>query len=263
MLPSILPTRSATPEPEETKPAAAEVGDCWKADAADMAVWSSWMGDDAVDCGSRHQTYTFYVGEVNTRIDEAWNGRYMSDELAQWVNTECVVKLRKLGIPDTAARVQIFFFVAPKADWRDGDHSMRCDLAVSTIGTDWADPGLEGLPSDIESLIDDIDANPVAYEYCLTGDGYGPYESDLALIADCSGEYYWRFSENINYDTELDDPYLSDEQLFAFAEQVCTVDDARPGEEPYYYVPSEEMWDADYRYVECWYSTLIAPVAPV
>lgn len=253
---------SAKPGEREEAAALAEVGDCWKADTEDLEK-PDWRGEDPVDCGDRHQTYTYFVGDINVRIDDAWDGKKPSADLSGRAYSKCSTNLRKLGVPDDAYRVQIYYFVAPKDEWEAGDHSIRCDLGVTAIGTDWNDPGLENLPQKIDTLLDDVEDDPIAYEFCLIGDAYGPYESQEVIIADCSTDYMWRYSEDTYFDTELNDPYLSDEELFGFAESVCTTENARVGEAPLYYVPTLQMWREDYRYVECWYSTIELPKSPV
>lgn len=241
----------------------ASIGDCWQAEATDMAEWAAWEGGDPVDCADDHQSYTFFAGELKNDVDEAWEDGGMSSELASAVSAQCDVNLRKLGITPEAQRVALYFFVAPEDEWDDGDRSIRCDLTVTAIDSDWYDPELEDLPADIDDLVDDIDKNPVSYEFCLIGDGFGPYESSEAYLADCDGEYYWRFAEAVYLDYVFGDPYPTEDELFAFAEEACPASGARDGEEPLYYVPSPEMWDEDYGYVDCWYSTIEQPTSPV
>lgn len=241
----------------------ATVGDCWQVRAVELAEWSVWEGDEPVNCNKDHQSYTFFAGELKAEVENAWQGGDITDELVAAVAAQCAINLRKLGVPLAAARVGSYFFVAPEDEWEDGNHSIRCDVAVTALDSDWYDPDLEDLPNDIDELIDDIEENEVSYEFCLIGDAFGPYESSEAYLADCGGVYYWRFEEAVYFDALPDDPYPSDADLYAFGEASCPASHARDGEEPLYYVPSREMWASDLRYVDCWYSTIEQPRSPV
>lgn len=259
------PSASSTHVVEGEREAAefAAVGDCWEAEAGDLAEWAAWEGGDAVDCAGDHQSYTYFAGDLKTEVAEPWDDGAISDELAAALSAQCAVHLRKLGITPAAQRVAPYYFVAPEDAWEQGDHSFRCDLAVTALRSDWYDPELEDLPADIDDLVDYVDRHPIAYEFCLVGDSFGPYESYEAYLADCGGEYYWRFAESVYLDYAVGDPYPSEDELNDFATAACPESGAREGERPLYYLPSHEMWDADYGYVDCWYSLIEQPSAPV
>jgi hypothetical protein len=159
--------------------------------------------------------------------------------------------------------VQWYFFVAPETDWEAGDHSIRCDVAVSALDSDWYEPELEKLPSDIADLVDDIDTHARSYELCLVGDAFGPYESTEAYYADCAGDYYWRFAGNIEYPSEALDAYPTDDSLFAFADTECAALEARAGESVLPYVPTLDMWNGGYRDVRCWFTIIDEPSTAV
>lgn len=257
------------PQPEAGSGGAAangfgNIGDCWEAKYADLAEWSSWEGDGPVDCNENHQSYTFFVGELETEVTSAWQDGSLTDELATAISDECAPHLLDLGVPDSAARAGGYFFVAPEKEWENGDHRIRCDVAVSALDSDWSKPKLEKLPADINDLVADIDKNSRSYELCLMGDGYGPYDSTEAYYMDCAtGDYYWRYAGEVEYPSDAPDPYPTPESFSAFAEIDCAALGLRADETVLPYFPSQEMWDSGYRAVTCWFSLVEAPSKPV
>lgn len=240
------------------------IGDCWEGSSEDMGEWSAWEGDGPVDCDENHQAYTFFSGELTVDIDEAWEDGSVTSELGLAVSELCTPKFAELGVPDAAARVIWFFFVAPEGDWEDGDHRVRCDVALTALDSDWYDPALEDLPADIDDLMDDIDDNPAVYEVCVIGDGFGPYESTEAYYSDCdSDEYYWRYAGDAEYDQPPGAPFPDSEHLYGFADDVCADFGARGSEVVLPYVPNGESWKLGDRSVYCWFSTIQEPSTPV
>jgi hypothetical protein len=258
----------ATPEPTETEQVQAgdgfaAIGDCWNTNYSDMAEWSSWQGDGPVNCDEQHHSYTYFVGELEAEVDEAWHDGAITAELASAVSDECAPHRDALGVPDDAGRVGGYFFVAPESDWENGDHRIRCDLAVSAIDSDWREPELEELPADVDDLVSDIDRHPRSYELCLIGDGYGPYDSTEAYLADCGADYYWRYAGTVEFPSPAGVPYPAEDQLYGLADSECSTLGLRSGETALSYPPSAEGWDAGYRDVTCWTTTLSEPSTPV
>lgn len=260
--PEPKPESSETEDADESDGFGA-IGDCWDTNHTDMAEWSSWEGDGPVDCDEDHHAYTYYVGELEADVDEAWEDGGISAELSTAVSDQCEPHLEELGIPDSAARAGGYFFVAPEDDWEDGDHRIRCDVAVSALDSDWNDPELEELPADIDDLVDDIDDNALSYELCVIGDGYGPFDSNEAYYADCGGEYFWRYAGVVEYPSEPSDAVPSDDALYAFADTECAALGLRDDESVLPYVPSVDGWDAGYRSITCWTTVIEEESAPV
>ena len=260
-------------QPDKDEPAEEELtpgttlgttGDCWETNYADMAAWATWEGGGPVDCDEPHQSYTLFAGELEADVDEPFTDGEMSAELSAATVEQCREEMLEFGVPAGAQRASFYFFVATEDDWEDGEHSIRCDIAVSEIDSEYAEPDLENLPDDIADLVDDIEENPISYELCVIGDSYGPFESNEAYLADCDGDdYYWRFAGSADYTDDLSAPYPSDEQLFAYADTACADFGARGDETLLPYVPSQEMWDYGQRFVSCWYSLVEAPSNPV
>jgi hypothetical protein len=255
-----------TPEPSESEQVDdgfAAVGDCWETNFSDMAEWSVWEGDGPVDCDEEHHAYTYWVGEIDADIEEAWVDGSISGELGSAISEQCGPHLRDLGIPDEAARAGEYFFVTAEDDWNDGDQRFRCDVAVSALDSDWTSPELEALPADIDDLVTDIDKHTRSYELCLVGDGYGPYESTEVYYADCAGDYYWRFAGTVEYPSAAGDAYPSGDSLYTFAVEECSTLGLRGDEVVLPYTPSPDGWDSGYRDVSCWASLVAQPSTPV
>jgi hypothetical protein len=255
-----------TPEPSESEQVDdgfAAIGDCWETNFSDMAEWSVWEGDGPVDCDEEHHAYTYWVGELDADVDEAWVDGSITGELASAIGEECGPHLLELGVPDEADRARGYFFVTPEDDWNDGDRRFRCDVAVSALDSDWTSPELEELPADIADLVADIDAHARSYELCLVGDGYGPYESTEVYYADCAGDYYWRYIGTVEYPSAATDAYPGEEALNAFADAECSSLGLRADEAVLPYVLSADGWDSGFRDVTCWASLLAVPSTPV
>ena len=252
--PDPKPEASETEEAEADSDGFAAIGDCWDTNFADMAEWSSWEGDGPVDCDEDHHSYTYFVGELEADVQQGWDDGSTTSELAGAVSDQCSPLLVELGVPETAARAGLYFFVAPEDDWEDGDHRIRCDVAVSAVDSDWNEPELEELPADIDDLIDDVDENAVDYELCILGDGYGPYDSNEAYIADCGGDYFWRYAGPVEFPSAAADPYPSEDTLYAYSDTECATLGMRDDEAVLPYIPSPDGWDEGYRDITCWFS---------
>ena len=248
------PQSSETEEVETEHDGFAEIGDCWDTNYSDLAEWQWWEGDGPVDCDDDHNSYTYFVGELEADVDAAWEDGGITSELINAVSDQCQPHLLDLGIPDSAARAVGYFFVTEEEDWEDGDHRIRCDVAVSAIDSDWNDQELEELPADISDLADDIAGNSRSYELCILGDGYGPWDSNEAYIADCEGDYFWRYAGPIEYPSAAADPYPSEDTLYAYAGTECATLGMRDGEAVLPYIPSPAGWDEGYRDITCWFS---------
>ena len=258
--PEPKPSHSEEAEAEPEDDGVAGIGDCWDTNYTDMAEWSVWEGDGPVDCDEDHNSYTYFAGELDADVEVAWEDGDITSELAQAVSDECAPHRLDLGIPEDAARVGGYFFVTAEDDWEDGDHGFRCDIAVSELDSDWNNPDLEELPADIGDLVDDIDDHAEAYALCLIGDAYGPYESTEAYYADCAeGDYYWRFAGSVEYPSASGDAYPSDDALSAFADTECAALGIHGDETVLPYTPSPDGWDAGYRDITCWFSTIEMP----
>jgi hypothetical protein len=252
---ALLPSAAPEPTPDETR-TGVQVGDCWEATGVDLYEWATWEGDGPVDCAEKHQTYTFVVAQLDADV-EAWDGGDLTGEVIGEIRELCDPALVDLGIDEAASRAPWYFFVADEDDWADGDHSIRCDVAVSAFDSLWGEPELENLPDDIDDLVSDVQKNPRSYELCLIGDGTGPYESTETFYADCAGDaYLWRFGGTAEYDSEAADAYPSDQELFGFANEACTALGLRDDEIVYPYIPTEQMWEAGDRTAACWFSLI-------
>jgi hypothetical protein len=251
------------PSFEPETPRAAQVGDCWEASGADVYEWPSWKGDGPVDCDERHQTYTFVAEQLDDDL-EAWNGNEFTQEVLDEVFERCSTAFEQLGLTEDTPRVSWFFFVTPQRHWKKGDHGIRCDLAVDALGSPWHDPEIEDLPDDISELIDDVQKNPINYELCLMNNGAGPYETDENFFADCGGSYAWRWGGTWEYDTAEGDRYPGEDALYAFADSMCSLENARGSESPYPYIPTEQGWlEYGDHYIDCWFAAQGGSGSPV
>jgi hypothetical protein len=262
LLPLLPPAgpRDATPTPDDAFSGITTTGDCWETNYDDLAAWASWEGDGPVDCGEDHQSYTYLAGDLEADVADPYDIEGMTSELALAVSEQCRGTLEsEFGITDKLGRISFFFFVPTESEWKAGSRAIRCDIGVLGIGSDYlnGDIGLEDLPVDIR----DLDPDSVDYQLCLTGDGLGPYEGSEAIIADCTGDYFWRLGGTVEYPgTTETDPYPAGDTLFDYAIDECPQLGMAQAETVYPYVPSEETWEQfGDRIIECWFSTVGTP----
>ena len=254
----LLPSNQNGPTRDRGAIGAAE-GDCWATNIEDMTEWSTWQGESPVECNRDHQSYTFFVGELDARIDDPWNGESMSDELANAVAELCRPKLDELLGTTDAARIELFFFATSPTEWEAGERVVRCDLALIAAGSDYFAPDIDTLPTDIDQLLDDVRAEPRRFELCLTGDGYGPYDSGEAQYADCTDFYDWRFGGTVEFPASLNAEYPAEQALREFADDECAALGAEGDETVLSYLPLTDDWQLGYRTIECWFSLVPAP----
>jgi len=254
----LLPSNQNAPTRDRGAIGAVE-GDCWATNVDDLIEWSTWQGDDPVECNRDHQSYTFFVGELEARIDDAWDGVSMSDELVGAVSELCLPKLDELLGTTDAARIELFFFATSPTEWEAGERVVRCDLALLAAGSDYFAPDIATLPTDIDQLLDDVRNEPRRYQLCLTGDGYGPHDSREARYADCTDDYDWRFGGTVEYPASLDAEYPAEETLLEFADDECAALGAEGDETVLPYLPFPDDWQYGDRSIECWFSLVSAP----
>lgn len=266
LLPYVLPAapENGAPVPFRTFSGVTSTGDCWQTNYDDLAAWASWEGEAPVDCGEDHQSYTYLAGNLEAHVDDPYDSEGMTNELALAVSEQCRGTLEsEFGITEKLGRISFFFFVPTQSEWKAGSRAIRCDIGVLAIGSDYLNGtmDLEDLPVDI----DHVDSDGMEYQLCLTGDGLGPYEGSEAIIADCTGDYFWRLGGTLEYPGTTDtDPYPEGDTLFDYAIDECPQLGIAQTETVYPYVPSEETWVSfGDRLIECWFSTVGTPSSPV
>lgn len=241
-------------------------GDCWATNYTDLAEWANWEGAGPVDCSDEHQSYTFLADELKVTVGVPFEGGYMSGELALAASEQCNDALeRQFDWTPQARRLGLYFFVPTKKQWDDGDHRIRCDIAVTAFGSDFynGDLDLESLPADIGEVKSDLAEHAVAYQLCLIGDGWGPYEGSKTRVVDCNGHYDWRWAGSVDYPADPGAEYPAEDDMYNFAVDACPALGIAQQESVYPYFPYAEWWDQGERAIECWFSTVDAPSAPI
>lgn len=245
--------------------AVAETGDCWQTSYADLAAWASWEGDGRVDCEERHQSYTYLADDLDRPVAEGYDEEgFMTNELALATSEQCRTALEdEFDWTEQQQRLGFFFFVPNEVDWIDGDRAIRCDMGIKAFDSDFYNPDLEDLP-DVIDLKDDLASNGVAFQLCLTGDGFGPLEGTEAIIADCTDDgYLWRWGGLLDYPAAPGDAYPAGDTLFNYALDECPTLGIAQEETVYPYTPSPDAWaDGDHS-IECWFSTVEQPTSAV
>jgi hypothetical protein len=249
------PTSSPTPKAERYSEYA-EVGDCWQSTFLRLKQATTWSGGAAVDCAKEHQTYTYFVGELGFDDEHFYSAIHPTDLLLDAANELCASEfLEQFQAPVVPGRLSWFGLPPTRAEWKAGEHRIRCDMVLLPLGSDYLDPSeLDNLPDngDLKRAIEAGD-----YELCLTGDGYHPYDEEETDIVDCSDDdYYWRLDSYSVYDAADTVPYPGESAIDEFAWSRCDEGRARKGEELFYYGIDEDSWNYGYRVTECWFTTV-------
>ena len=261
MLP-VAPVQSdvrSTPEPRASSARYseyAEIGNCWEATFLRLRQSTTWSGSAPVDCNADHQTYTYFVGELATPVEGSYSGVSPTDRILDAASDLCgAAFIDEFHGEEVPARLTWFSYPPKRAEWDAGEHRIRCDLVLLSLGDDYLSPGtLDDLP-DIDDLEDAIDDGE--YDLCLTGEGVHPYDEAETEIVDCAvGDYYWRLDSFSYYDAGPGEPFPGEDVVDEYAWQQCDERHTRDDEEPFYYSIDEESWNLGYRFLECWFSTV-------
>lgn len=248
----------------EDAAAGPKAGDCWEATHRHLADWSSWKGDGPVPCDEHHQAYTYLAADLEAEVDEAYDDNGVTNELLAAASDQCDAAFAsQFDLDVKTSRLGIYFFVPDEDAWDDGDRSVRCDVALLDIGSDYVDPDLADLPRKIDRLIAEAKHDGLAYGVCLVGDGYGPFESAETVLADCNGDYYWRLGGYLEYPGDDATPYPSGDRLTDYGMDECPSLGIERGETVLPYAPTEQYWNLGARSIQCWFSLLEAPSSSI
>jgi hypothetical protein len=257
LLPS-TPHRHNEPTPD--LPVVAKVGDCWEVDYSDLYDWATWDGDGPVDCSDEHQSYTFVMPDLGEEFGNDWftDDGGVAPEIALAGIDKCRAALKEdFGRPDEALLVQLYFFVPTVVEVKAGARWVRCDLAVTKIGSATSNPRVVDLPEDIEDLVAELDDNPEQFELCtdVPDDKLndGPY-ADGSVYADCTDEVSWRQGVSASYPGGNEAEYPGDDAMTAFWMMTCGI---KPADTDWYvFAPDADSWTQGHRDVECWTTDL-------
>lgn len=235
------------------------VGSCWTSTFDTVQNDANWTSGPPVACAFRHQLYTFGVtsvyskkatwatsdGSVDDLIDEdAWNActRLWGDFLPD---------------VDSGGRISQYYFLPSEAQWKKGARWVRCDVGVLRTGSNFQSPDLAALPANISVLTSQAKKTPDLFADCVlttdrSGDT-GPYDDPHATVADCTGDYQWRFESSFRVPGDQSDPYPSDDVLSRELQSQCG-DAAEAAQQRWTgYVPTADDWANGNHWGECWY----------
>lgn len=262
------PSASPTSTPKEhkaDKPTGSETGDCWEATYRNMAEWSNWEGDGPVPCDERHQSYTYLSTAFDGDVSTPYDADGMTVELQDATSDQCDRAFDdQFDWGDKAPLIGVYFFVPTQEEWDAGNHTIRCDIGLLAIGSDYLQPKLEDLPDTMADLASDIKENPEAYGLCVIGNGAGPYESRQTELVNCGdGDYYWRYGGTVDYPAGASIPFPDDKTLNDYANDECPSLGIESGESVLSYNPSADSWAAGDRTIQCWFSLVEEPAGSV
>jgi hypothetical protein len=259
----LLPVADAGEEQEKTETStqaverAPEAGDCWTGEYTSYMTWASWKGDDAVDCGESHQSYTYAISNALAGFDESYPLNGMNAEASTLAYESCNSLLAKFlhhNLPDWP-RVETYWFGPSMQQWHNGERWVRCDLVIMELGSSIFESTMVELPENASELVDALADNVDYFDVCVDTDdgwsGWGPYESESAVYSDCSVDPMWRLHGFELYPADWEAPYPGREALEQFVSEGCLADVA-PDKPGFTYYPDESMWDEGDRSVTCW-----------
>ena len=254
----LLPTADEQPKPTATPDAAPQVGDCWEGEYTSYQTWTYWHGDEPIDCEERHQSYTFAISDAFEDGYDAYPfGGFQLDETGLIAYDACRALLTDfLGAEISGwARLETSFFAPSAAEWREGARWLRCDLMLLKIGSSIFEGELQRLPDDASELVDDLDENDDAFDFCVeTPDGWyelGPYYSADAYYADCTVDPMWRLLDFAYMPGDYQTPYPGDAAVQQFVADTCF--SGGPTVAPFAAdYPDEQLWKDGWSNVSCW-----------
>ena len=236
---------------------APEAGDCWTGEYTSFLNWTSWKGDDAVQCGESHQSYTFAISNVFADFDDGYPFNGTDEQAATLAYESCTSLLAKFLHQHLSdwTRVETYWFSPSAQQWHRGERWLRCDLVIMELGSSIFESQIADLPDDASELVDAIDENADYFDVCVDTDegwtGWGPYDSASAVYSECSADPMWRLHGYDLYPGEWKAPYPGTDALEQFVSENCLADLA-PEKPGYSYYPLEDMWDEGDRAVTCW-----------
>lgn len=241
------PTATSAPtEAPELSPAEGPylVGDCWQEDDYVTAVdWHSWAGTDAVDCAEPHNTITYDIGELPDDATYPYAGDEVDEVAWSAASDACgdvgeVLDLWKALPP--LSRVVTFLYVPTPDQWADGARFVRCDVGLREWNLPESARALAPLDYTLTTLAAQIDGNPAGFEMC-----YKDVEgSDDSLLVSCSGDYSWRWLEDVDAAEHLGAAYPGEAGFQTLVHDRCSLQTLGPA--PEYSCranyPSEAEW---------------------
>lgn len=247
---------------ETQKPTA---GQCWSSNYEEAQTAADW-NTGPVSCSQSHQLYTFAVVSV-TSSASSWHNSAgdLDDSIATDAYQACDKKLA-VFLPTVVpgGRLSEFFFVPSDRAWKQGARWVRCDIGVLKAGSSFASPAFAALPSSISVLLRQAQSEPDLFADCVNttdpSGKSGPYDDPKATIADCTGDYQWKYESEfpILDDDTGDAAYPSDEVFNAQSQKKCG-DAADAAERGWIaYTPTEKQWTNGNHSGECWFGQAAA-----
>jgi hypothetical protein len=257
---SLLPhTLSASAKPV--------AGDCWTSSVQTAGRAAAWTAGGAVPCSAKHQLATYAVVAV-TSSATTWrtSDGNLDNRIATAAMRSCDKRFWKM-FPEAQdnGRLVRYFFVAPEQQWKKGARWVRCDIGVLRTGSLAEDPEFASLPASIGTLQKQLESTPDLFANCVTttdpSGNTGPYDDPDAVIADCTGEYQWRFESAFTIPGKPDDPYPDDDTFDQVDQSECGDAADEDGSDWVVYVPTEDQWAAGGRGASCWFLASTKPQA--
>lgn len=256
--PSQAPTSSASAKADAGEPAA---GQCWNASIKDAGDWAAWDGHAATSCDKSHTLYTYGVGHISGLQPTDWavssSNPALRDDVAAAASKTCNAPYAKFlpTLTDISqSLLRVYFFVPSRAEWKSGARWVRCDLAQIDFGTSTAHERFAALPASIDTLVEGIASDPLAYALCVdTGHSTskGPFADSSDVITDCRNNPQWLYAQDGFFTQAADAPYPTKQQLSARVSTVCSAN-LMPDQVWSAYYPTAATWKAGDRAIECW-----------
>jgi len=256
------PSMAADPTPEE--------GHCWtlEDEAIDERAGTklplAWSGAEPVDCATDHEIITVKVADIPQGTMESFTPETTMDDVTQttrdFIQSTCGLALSDaLQIDDDSLYATFTLqphIPAPTA-WADGDRWLRCDIMRLPAGMNFAAQKSTAayplLPASIADMAAQMKADPREYQLCATTPGgQDPFDSQgrRTEVADCTGEYEWRFVSSIKASDEFPAGNPGIAAIEDRGRVLCEAE-APEGVEWYAYWPLEDEWSETATF-SCW-----------
>jgi hypothetical protein len=210
--------------------AAPKVGQCWQTSNANAVDWVDWQGSAARKCSGAHDLYTYEVGKISGVTASSWstsaNPLQPTADVQNKAEQACNLKVLIPQLKWNEELVQGYFFIPSKSQWASGARWVRCDVGVLAYGTTLVDEQLITLPAHISTLVSEVTAQPLRFDYCINSpvpaDGAGPLaNNDFNRVGDCRHNPEWMLAGRGTLPEKTGSPFPTGAQANADSQKIC------------------------------------------
>ena len=254
LLPGSTSAATAAPSATPTK------GQCWNATATQAYDWADWKGSTATACTSSHTLYTYQVGKISDEPGDSWaapgDNSALSDEIQTKAGDACGISVLLPHLKWNQQLINAYFFVPTEEQWKAGARWVRCDVGLLATGTTLDNESFSALPTKISTLVSQVSADPVKFEFCMNSSTpvteSGPLDNPDATLADCKDHPQWKLTIHGKFPDAGGAPFPDEATSNAASSKLCLPTVTSDSEIWIAYLPTKAGWASGDREIDCW-----------